>query len=268
MCKKLILAYIIFPLLAAAAVSADEYGSGSYGEGVYGTDSSAGQYTGSSGSGFSQTDNTVFTRVLSNIVPDNTYVLNIGKNDIAVKQISMHFHVSIGESKITLKKVYNISGNFTAYQYLEIKADGTRDSDIKYVMVRFNVTKDWLVQGGFGVGDVYLQRLSSIWKKLDTLIISESEDEVEYESVSPGFSFYAITAEKKYEPVQAPPEKPFQPPDSLPVQNPESDIIADESVSLDAVNILLTAAILVVIGLLYVRTMPKRKHRSRKKAKK
>lgn len=85
----------------------------------------------------------------------------------------------------------------TLKDYLEITASNINSDQINYVIIKFRVVKTWLTQNGFVSDDVLLQRYSNgVWTKLSTEMVEEDDEYYYFEAQSPGFSYFAITAEK------------------------------------------------------------------------
>ncbi|MHA1289814.1 MAG: PGF-pre-PGF domain-containing protein, partial [Candidatus Thorarchaeota archaeon] len=125
----------------------------------------------------------------------------ITKKNIGVKEISIEVKNDINNVKITVERLNEKPGTVgdvsdDAYQYIEITAQNLETSDIKSAKVKFNVSKSWLTDNGYTADDVSLRRYANGWQKLTTTRISESSSEIEFEAETPGFSTFAIVAEK------------------------------------------------------------------------
>jgi len=128
--------------------------------------------------------------------------IKITNKDIGFKQIIIEVRNKANNVTIIITKlagqpatvIHNITGK--VYQYIEITHDNLSDSNLKSAKIRFNVTKTWINGNNFTKEHIYLNRYSNnAWQKLQTLIISESSSEVEYEADTPGLSIFAITGE-------------------------------------------------------------------------
>ena len=163
----------------------------------------------SSGGGGAASPAPTETFIFSQILPDEPVTKKLSNPNIAVKEIDIELNNQTSNARITVARFDGTpsqtpKGN--AFQYLQVN---TTISELKSVRFRFNVTKTWLLQVGANTTDVALQRLSGIWQKLPTRLLGESSSEAEYEADVPGFSLFAVTAEK----IQpAPPPVPQQPP--------------------------------------------------------
>ncbi len=83
------------------------------------------------------------------------------------------------------------------YEIEEITLYKTDPSAIDGVTIEFAVDADWLKARGVSAGDVTLLRYANDrWNSLDTTFVEEKDGKAYYSAESPGFSFFAITAEK------------------------------------------------------------------------
>ena len=158
-------------------------------------DDGGGSSGGGGGGGTGATPSETF--IFSQILPDAPVTKKLSNQNIAVKEIYIDVSSQSDNVKITVAKFFSTpaqtpQGN--VFQYLEVNAT---ISALKSAKFRFNVTKAWTLKEG---SDVSMQRLSGTWQKLPTRLISESSSETQYESDVPGFSLFAITAEKPQPP--------------------------------------------------------------------
>ena len=88
-----------------------------------------------------------------------------------------------------------------AYKYVNIQVDGpgiVDESAMKDARIKFRVNNSWLKQVGLTAADVRLQRYDgNVWEVLPTTMDSNSVDYAIFESQTPGFSPFAITASKE-----------------------------------------------------------------------
>jgi PGF-pre-PGF domain-containing protein len=77
------------------------------------------------------------------------------------------------------------------YKYLEIK---TKDNYEDEINIDFKIEKKWLNENKASVEDLVLNRyVINEWHELSTQYIKEDESFVYYKSITPGFSFFAIS---------------------------------------------------------------------------
>nr|WP_321498552.1 PGF-pre-PGF domain-containing protein [uncultured Methanolobus sp.] len=84
------------------------------------------------------------------------------------------------------------------YQYMSIwvgKAGFATSDNIESPAIGFRVEKDWMEENSVTSGDMNLYRYSDdSWNKLETEIVSDDGNYVYFESQTPGFSPFAISA--------------------------------------------------------------------------
>ena len=85
----------------------------------------------------------------------------------------------------------------SVYKYIEITKTGMTDDDIEKAVIKFKVKKSWLNDKGYGKDKVMLHKYhNKKWEKLETERIGFDVNHYYYSAESPGFSTFAITAEK------------------------------------------------------------------------
>ncbi|WP_367344352.1 PGF-pre-PGF domain-containing protein [Methanomethylovorans sp.] len=143
---------------------------------------------------------TAFLRMDSNA----TYVFSKEGNPIL--SISLCSLKNSGQITSTIEVLNNISKlvnstpDGTIYKYVNIwvgKAGFATASNIEDAHVTFKVNSSWIQQMGVSPGYIRLQRYNgTAWEVLPTRIANNSTEYVLFESQVPGFSSFAITAEK------------------------------------------------------------------------
>jgi PGF-pre-PGF domain-containing protein len=124
--------------------------------------------------------------------------MKIGNEAISITQISFIPQSSVNGLSIVVKPVNeeNISIPLAnAYQYISISPSKSISAG---ATIEFFVNSSWLAANSFAADSVSLSRLvGSQWIKLHTLLKNQSSQKCNYSAQSPGFSYFAITAEKK-----------------------------------------------------------------------
>ncbi len=82
------------------------------------------------------------------------------------------------------------------YQYFKVETQNIGDDDIMYAEIFFSVNRSWLLQNSLDPDKVFLLRHKGYWQRLVTKRVNSSATQYKYSASSPGFSFFAITAEK------------------------------------------------------------------------
>jgi len=167
------------------------------------TSSSSSSSSSGGGGGGGGGSTTKVTHTLNSINPGAASVVKLTSKDIGIKQIAISVVNTANNVKITIQKTsgqpasVTVSISGVVYQYIEITHENLSDNNIRSATIKFNVTKQWLNDNGFLPTEVDLSRFSSnAWQKLQTRILRESNDDVEYEADSPGLSVFAIVGEK------------------------------------------------------------------------
>ena len=85
----------------------------------------------------------------------------------------------------------------SVYGYLQINTKNIGDA-LKEAKIRFNVDKKWINENNIDKSNIKLNRYSNEqWNELFTKELSSTDSQISYESTSPGFSYFAISAENK-----------------------------------------------------------------------
>lgn len=102
------------------------------------------------------------------------------------------------------------------YRYMRI------DGQSRPATITFEVPKKWLIDHKIGKNEIIMKRHTSAWETLNTKIKMETEQTVEYESETPGFSYFAITTETESK------ELPEPEPSSIPEPYKITGVIRDK----------------------------------------
>ena len=193
--------------------------------------------------------------------------MTITDSAIGIKEIQIDVKNPANNVKITVTKqagkpasvVHTIEGK--VYQYLEIDTTNLGSGDVSAATIRFTVSVSWLVSNGFDKADVALYRYTTEWDQLSTVIVSESATEVTFSARGPGFSFFAIAAEKEEVAPAVEEEAPVGEEEVAPVVAPEDGVAPappeaepEEFAAEMARNVVLVwvlVAILVVVVIAY-----------------
>lgn len=208
----------------------------------------------SSGSSLGATETEVSeSRIFANIAADseNTYRVSnaekIGINALLFTATEALENVRVSITKL-VSKPSSISPNPVGgiYRYIEIDAPKL-EGKIKQAIIQFEVTKKWLEDNEYEPEHIRLSRFADgSWRELTTSILTEESDRVYYESTSPGFSYFAITAKKAAEET---PAKTSATAEETPTA-PELPPVAGEVKESITGNVVKT--LLIIIGVLVV----------------
>ena len=133
-----------------------------------------------------------------------TYEFNGEGNDILA--ITFHSLKNSGEITSTIEVLNNKSKSVSSdpegiiYKYLNIwvgKSGFATTSNIDNARIKFKVANSWIEEMGVSSEDIRLERYNgNEWEVLPTTLESSTTDYSIFESSTPGFSPFAITAEK------------------------------------------------------------------------
>jgi serine protease AprX len=155
------------------------------------------------------------SQFFGDIIIDTTSGISVGKSvkyeksdQIAITEIGVipkrtvkNVRVEIRESSKTLNAPDPIkTSEGGVFKYLRIIPTNIKDKDIEEVIVRFKVNKSWFVKNRFNIDKVSLNRYKQRnWEKYPAKRISRDVKFYYYKTIIPGFSLFAITAEKVIE---------------------------------------------------------------------
>lgn len=119
----------------------------------------------------------------------------IGITDIELKTVAAKTSL-----QLTVDTANKPSGASTpavsVYKYMEISTTGA-NSDFSMIKIKFKVPKSWVTSNSVDASTIALYRYSSSWTKLTTTEASAPDSTYYYfEAISPGFSTFAVAAEK------------------------------------------------------------------------
>ena len=171
------------------------------------TFTTAGSGTGSGGSGGgSNTGATSLaseSQTVSKFTAGTPASVTLSKEgDHGVSEISVQVKNDVTSVSVTVNKLNKnpLSTEVGAhvFNYLSISAPKLTNENIEKAKIKFKVEKKWLEDNDLDKNTAALNRYSAgKWNKLTTRLLSEDATHVSYEADTPGFSFFAITAEEK-----------------------------------------------------------------------
>ncbi len=203
-----------------------------------------------------------YTSITAN-TPRTIYESELKDTDTGLNEITINVKNLATNVKITVEKLAGKPASITqevtagkVYKFMNISKENLADNNIDKVKIKFKVEKNWLTVNGFNASNIVLKRYTSQWDKLNTSKISEDKTYVYYSADTPGFSVFAVAADKE---VTAPPSQPEQSQESQePAQEeqPQQGPVA-EPVDM-TVAYILTAVVIIAGGLLYFTEVKKK----------
>jgi len=191
----------------SVSVSLSTY-SGSSGGSSGGSSSSSGSSGGGGGGGSSEDFANIALKDADTeyLTANANVTYEFTKNGIDIMSVSFYSLKTSGEITSTVEllknqsKLVNSTPEGDIYEYINIwvgKAGFATSSNIDNPHIMFKVKTSWIDEMGIKPTDVKLQRYNgTAWEVLPTTVITETTDYVVFDSQTPGFSPFAITAEK------------------------------------------------------------------------
>jgi hypothetical protein len=99
-----------------------------------------------------------------------------------------------------------IKSSGEVYNYFNITTS-LNASIIKNASLSFDVPKSWISANNINTSTIKMKRYKDSWAELNTVKLSEDSAKIYFKADTPGFSFFAITAEKNAVPPQQEEEK-------------------------------------------------------------
>ena len=139
-----------------------------------------------------------------NTMPIGENVMPINKEKISINEIKINVKNTLKQAEVKVASLGNkkpaiiekdVKG--VSYQFLEITKKNIEDKDIENVVIKFKVERKWINENNIDEKTVALNRYATGWNKLETKLINAIGDYTTYESVTSGFSYFAITGENK-----------------------------------------------------------------------
>ena len=154
----------------------------------------------SSGNGVTQPPSATYT--WDKIEPGETAVMDIGKEDVSFTRIDFQVNNKVNDVNIAVTRlgskpadVQDAAGE--VYQYINISHTANlNQTSLRSVTIGFRVNRSWVAGNRINKSTVRLNRhVSGNWVGLSTQLVNETLNHINYESDSPGFSYFAVTGE-------------------------------------------------------------------------
>ncbi len=187
------------------------------------------------------------TQKLEKVEAGSTGTLTFTK-DVSIQEITFTAKDAISNADVKVKTLsskpksveQNVSG--VVYKYLEISQKNL-DGKIEKATVKFKLEKAWVDANKVDKNKVALSRFTDKWDKLTTKLVSEDNTTLFYEADTPGFSFFAISAEEASDSADATtPDSPTSPATGLIIGGSTTAAI------IVVVAVIVAIAILVISG--------------------
>jgi len=141
-----------------------------------------------------------FSTSWGSIPAGETKMISLGKDRIDITHFQ--FKLKNQRSSVSLR-IEQLGGKPSplpkpsgeVYSYIQINTSNITDENLEYAKLAFRVKKEWVNNNSIDTSLVYLNRYTNAWIKLNTELVNESSNYFNFESDSPGFSYFAITGE-------------------------------------------------------------------------
>ncbi|WP_321420611.1 PGF-pre-PGF domain-containing protein [uncultured Methanomethylovorans sp.] len=139
---------------------------------------------------------------------DSNVIYEFSREGNDIQSISLYSLKNSGEITSTIEvlndrsKLAHSNPDGLVYRYLNIwvgKAGFATSNNIKDARIKFKVNNSWIEETGVIPAEIKLQRYNgTAWEVLPTTLESSNVDYTVFEAQTPGFSPFAITAEKTF----------------------------------------------------------------------
>ncbi|MBI2142470.1 PGF-pre-PGF domain-containing protein, partial [Candidatus Woesearchaeota archaeon] len=142
------------------------------------------------------------TYVFTQVTPGKENSMRISNPAISLIRISFSTNTAYRSLSIVVEPLNATEAEQNdlnhVYQYVKVQpSTAISDQDISYALIDFKVNKSWINANGYDKALVTMKRLKGgMWDALPTSPVNETELAYTYSAETPGFSVFAITAEK------------------------------------------------------------------------
>jgi PGF-pre-PGF domain-containing protein len=123
------------------------------------------------------------------------------------------------------------------YKYIEIAAENITSDNLESATIKFSVEKAWFGTK-YNMSTVALMRYTTAWTELQTTMTGQNATHYIFEATTPGFSYFAITAE---EAAAAPPAAP----------SANETVPGQEAAKMDYTPMIVLLALIAVVAIAY-----------------
>jgi PGF-pre-PGF domain-containing protein len=134
-------------------------------------------------------------KTLSNMVAGTPTVIALAEEKIPILEVSFDVLSTISLTKFSISLISQPSSipkaSDKVYSYLSIDAPGL-SGNLKQARIKFYVDNSWLNSNNVKKNEIALFRYTTKWDRLNTKYLSQDSNKTYYESITPGFSYFAI----------------------------------------------------------------------------
>lgn len=155
---------------------------------------------GNGGNGGGVTNPLEFSTSFGSVPAGETKTITVGKNKIDItwfqfKLKNQRRSVSFTVTQLENKPSSTPQPSGEVYSYIQINTSNITEENLESAKLAFSVKKEWVENNSINTSLIYLNRYTTTWGKLNTALLSESTEHFNFESETPGFSYFSITGE-------------------------------------------------------------------------
>lgn len=133
------------------------------------------------------------------VLKERPVTMLAGNSSIAVSKIIIETRDNTKKVQLKIQKPSKMPEAMDelfndTYQLVSISKKNLNDSQVKSALIKFRIQRDWFFGKSAKPKDMVLARYRNGWKNLDTMYKGTDGEYHYYEAITPGFSYFAITA--------------------------------------------------------------------------
>ena len=133
------------------------------------------------------------SRASVSIIAEVTAVTGI--QDIILTSKKEMKNIKLTVDKLDAKPVAVSDPQKPVYRYIEIKTENITSENLESATIKFVIEKSWFGTN-YNVSSVTMMRHTTAWTELPTTLVDQNSTHYIYEATTPGFSYFAITAQE------------------------------------------------------------------------
>jgi len=152
------------------------------------------------------TMNGKLTKSFTSIIPEASKTVSeaeLEPTDTKLTEIQIQVKTRVVTSELSVEKYDSNPADAATdapgvvYRYMSVSFTKIDDSNVQSAKIKFKIEKSWIEQNSVDASSAALYRYSGgVWNKLQTVKTGEDGLHAYYEAATPGFSYFAISAEK------------------------------------------------------------------------
>ncbi len=185
---------------SSICTATDNSGNSNTGTGSYSVSSSGGSGSGGSGSGFTtNVANAYQQKTWNSVYKDETAEFELKNTESGITSLAIPVKETVYGAWIRVTKKDNFPSSveefkLPLYRRMEITTSNTlEDSSFDKAELNFEVENSWFGDNKASKQNIALYRFANgKWQQLETQLVSENNNAVQYKALTPGFSYFVI----------------------------------------------------------------------------